>query len=143
MRHLWLIACLAVAGCETQSVEAPIDESVATKPDTHARLAGTAWQPKDTNLTLKFSADSVSGSTGCNNFSGAYQAKGISDGRHNLSMGLLAMTRRACLDPDAAALEMSLTQALGQTESYKRVGDGAIVLYDGNGTEVLTLLPAG
>jgi len=142
MRFIILtITALFISGCAT--VETPIDESVSAKPVSHAELSNTSWLIDDTDLAMKFTDQTVSGSTGCNTFSGAYQARGITNGLHNLTMGPLAMTRRACMEAEAAALEMSITQALSQTTGYKRIGDGVIVLYNENGSDVLTLKPAG
>ncbi len=60
--------------------------------------------------SLDFTADRVSGYSGCNNFNGGYEA---TDG--TLAIGLLAITQRAC---PAMALERTVVQALGEADAY-------------------------
>jgi heat shock protein HslJ len=55
----------------------------------------------------------VNGETGCNGFAGTWEAA-----EGHLGFGPLAMTRRACLDADAAARETAYLRALGAAAGY-------------------------
>jgi heat shock protein HslJ len=67
-------------------------------------LRDTAWELEsltgndvlpDTTITLEFSGDQVSGSAGCNQYGGSYQARGDS-----LSVGDVFSTEMGCLEPE-------------------------------------------
>ncbi|MEN6518299.1 MAG: META domain-containing protein [Methanospirillum sp.] len=71
------------------------------------------------DATLIFSPDGrISGTTGCNDVSGAYATNGTA-----LSIGPLAVTERACLDPAATAQEREMLAALGSAATYAIQGD--------------------
>jgi heat shock protein HslJ len=101
-------------------------------------LAGTSWRLIELNgqppvsgaetPTLQFAADgsSVSGTGGCNQFSGAYTQNGTS-----LSIGPLAYTRLACGDPAGNTQETAYFQALESTTRYS-IERGQLVLYSGD-----------
>lgn len=72
----------------------------------------------------------VHGDTGCNGFAGDYEA-----GEGRIEFGPLAMTRRACIDPQANAREASYTAALEAAGRYT-TGDGRLTLRDGAGAAV-------
>ena len=69
-----------------------------------------AGSEEDRRPSLEFSADRVSGYGGCNSFNGGY---GAADG--TLTIGLLAITQRACPD---MSLERTVVQALGEADAY-------------------------
>ncbi len=97
-------------------------------------LAGTAWRVDGYNngkqavvsvttgstLTLAFGAKGrVSGSGGCNNFSGSFQSDG-----EKLTIGPLADTRKACAAPEGVmAQEAAFLRALESTATARREGD--------------------
>ncbi|MEM8768744.1 MAG: YbaY family lipoprotein [Pseudomonadota bacterium] len=60
--------------------------------------------------SLEFTADRVSGYSGCNGFNGGYDA---TDG--SLTIGLLAITQRACPD---MMLERAILTGLGEADAY-------------------------
>lgn len=71
-------------------------------------------------------APRVSGSTGCNRFTGSYAR-----GRASLSFGPIASTKMAC--PDGMAQEQAFMQALQDVSSWRRL-DGTLELLDEQGT---------
>lgn len=82
--------------------------------------------------TLRFDADRVAGSDGCNRFSGPWRASGSSLG-FGPRMGATLM---ACPDATAAAAT-AFGRALSATASY-RIDAGALVLLDGAGRPLAT-----
>ncbi len=71
------------------------------------------------NATVVFGADGrITGTTGCNDLSGPYATD---DAR--ISIGPLAVTERACLDPDLMRQERELLEALEISTTYDIEGD--------------------
>lgn len=99
-------------------------------------LAGTSWRVTgynngrqavvsvlaDTQLTVAFAADGrVSGSAGCNNFTGTYTASGSS-----LQFGPAATTRKMCARPEGVmAQEQQFLKALETVATIRHEGDQA------------------
>lgn len=84
--------------------------------------------------TIRFGADGkVSGSTGCNAFTGTFEAGG-----GTLTIGTLAMTRRACPDP-IGAQEHQFVSALAAVTAYRSSGSGSLALV-GPGDVVIQLV---
>jgi heat shock protein HslJ len=86
-----------------------------------------------TQIDLNFMEDgSVSGSSGCNQYSGSYQAGDIS-----LSIGPLAATQKACSDPEGIMeQEAKYLAALESVASYE-INVNALLLKDDSGTVIL------
>jgi heat shock protein HslJ len=72
------------------------------------------------------SAGRLSGSTGCNSFSGSYTATGS-----RLTIELGAMTQRACTDPGLTAQEAAITAGLPRVTGYAI--DGSVLTMTGDG----------
>lgn len=72
----------------------------------------------------------VSGSTGCNVFSGSY-----TNDLTSLKFGTLAVTKKAC-EPDVMSVETAFIDALNRATRMKVDGD-MLMLLDGTGTELL------
>ncbi len=71
------------------------------------------------SATLIFSPDGrLSGTTGCNDIAGPYTTNA-----NAISIGSLAVTERACLDPGATAQEQEMLAALGAAATYEIRGD--------------------
>jgi heat shock protein HslJ len=109
-------------------------------------LAGTAWDlalyapagaselapvPEGVTPTAEFTEDQVSGSGGCNRFSGGYTTDGDS-----ITIGPLASTLMACVG-EADAVEADYLARLGQAATYA-ITDGTLTLSDGAGQVVLS-----
>ena len=112
-------------------------------------LEGTSWQlvsyvsadnetvaaVPDVDATIMFQDGSVSGSSGCNSFSGGYTVDG-----NQISMGEMATTLMACPEP-LMLQEQGLTAALGGAATYAIEGD-TLQLIDADGNVLATFVPA-
>jgi heat shock protein HslJ len=109
-------------------------QNLATLEAQATGLAGSQWQVTAVNngrqavvsvapgseLRLRFGADgAVSGSAGCNSFSGSYQTHGAS-----VTFGPVATTRRMCNTP-AGVMEQEgqFLKALQSATAWRREGD--------------------
>lgn len=121
---LFASACSAVSAGQSPLV--PLDGTawvLATLPGRDL-LAGTA-------ATLQFAASRVSGSDGCNRFSGGFtQAQGA------LQVAQLASTQMAC-PPEVMEQARAVTAAVSGARSYRIAGD-TLDLLDAGGTSRAT-----
>lgn len=83
-------------------------------------------------LTVTFAPDGgLSGSTGCNTFSGRYEARGA-----GVTIGPLRMTRRGC--PEAAMRrEAAMMRVLGTARRIDPRVEGRVALLDAGGAALL------
>lgn len=81
----------------------------------------------DTAASITFTTEGVSGSTGCNTFSGSYTAD--TDGSMTIGPGL-ATTRKACVD-DVMTQEFRFLELVTSTTRYEIEGD-TLTLYAGD-----------
>jgi heat shock protein HslJ len=114
------------------------------KPPVALPLVGTAWTltslssgdavtsvVSGTEITAEFTADgTVSGSAGCNRFSGTYAWTG-----DRLSFSPLVTTKMACAD-DVMAQEGVFLDAMGEVASYAIEG-AQLTVFDGPGAMLL------
>jgi len=131
MRVFRLIAALALAGCQSAPPVAPENP-----------LVGTAWLAWDINgqgpgyktyATLVFNQGRISGSSGCNRFSGTVAVK--ADEWHASD---IALTRQECA-PELMKEEASFIEALESARSH-RVEGGLLTLIDESGAVRLRLV---
>src|SRR5688572_11037867 len=118
------VAAFVVAGCAVTTRVATMD------------LPGSTWElvamdgeamAGDAVPTLAFDEQgAVSGSTGCNTFSGEVAHDG-----NALSFGPLVTTRMACADPAANAQEEAFLSAMEGVTSYTVDEAGRLVLQGG------------
>jgi heat shock protein HslJ len=87
-------------------------------------------------LTAEFTRRQISGSSGCNTYSGPYTATATT-----IEIGPLASTLRACADPATTQQEQEFLAALALATSYRVAGDRLDLLRDG-GTIAATLTRA-
>jgi heat shock protein HslJ len=115
-----------------------------------ATLAGTAWRVSaynngrqavtsvraGTSLTLAFGSDGrVSGSAGCNNYTGPYALTG-----ERLTIGPVAATRRMCVEPPGVMdQEQQFLEALS-TIATARFEGGRVELRTATGALAATLV---
>lgn len=119
------IAALALTACAAS-------EPSAQDIDLPA-LAGSQWSPESGNAFIKFDGEGrISGSGGCNNFSGTYAAEDST-----LSFGPIMSTKKACMG-EAMQNEQAFFGALGDTASYAAT-HLSLILKDANGDTVITL----
>ena len=131
MRVFRLIAVLALAGCQSAP---PVG---ADNP-----LVGTAWLAWDINgrgpgdktyATLVFNPGRISGSGGCNQFSGALAVKADA-----WQASDIALTRMECA-PERMKEEASFIGALEAARSH-RIEGGVLTLLDESGAVRLRLV---
>ena len=116
----------------------------ASAPPTSTALSDATWHltrvydaPVGSEASLTFAADgTVTGSTGCNTFSGAYT---LTEGGR-LAFAPLATTRRACLSA-AGEQETRVLEALNAVASADRDGD-RLTLRNASGDALLTYVDA-
>jgi len=103
-------------------------------------LAGSQWRLESfgkegderpvvdgTTITIQFGTDGrASGSSGCNSYSGTYNAEG-----DHLSFAEMISTMRACVEPRANEQEQKYMAALRAITRFK-VSDSQLLLSDGN-----------
>lgn len=111
------------------------------------QLEGQTWQlttyladgkqvavPDGVAATATFAAGQVSGSNGCNTYSGPYTASGS-----DLSIGPLASTLMAC-GPVQSAVEAAFMSAFQAAGSYTATST-QLTIYDASGAKVLEFAP--
>ena len=117
--------------------------SMTFAPSAPNGLAGSTWTVVNynngkeavitpivgTNISMDFGADgTVSGVSGCNNYSGKYETSGDA-----LKVGPLASTRRACVTPDGVMeQETQYLAALQNSATYKIEGN-TLTIRDASG----------
>jgi len=131
MRVLPLLAVFALAGCQSAPSVAPENP-----------LVGTAWLAWDINgqgpggktyATLVFNPGRISGSGGCNRFSGTLDVKADA-----WQASDIAVTRQECA-PELMKEEASFLEALESARSH-RVEGGLLTLIDESGAVRLRLV---
>jgi heat shock protein HslJ len=108
-------------------------------------LNGTAWTLtaidntptlKGTKLTIAFAGGKLSGSSGCNSYSGSYEING-----EKISTGPIAMTLMACMDTGVMDQEQSFLEYLGNLKTFIR-NEGQLQLFRSDG-KALIFIPTG
>lgn len=136
VRYAPLLGALLAAACAT--VE-PVAEAMP--------LEGTAWMlalisgaelVAGAPVILRFEPGRISGSDGCNRFSGSYAAQG---GKLSIAKGGVASTRMAC-PPDVMKQADAFMAALGDASSYRVVGQ-RLELRTGSGALAVSLVRDG
>ncbi len=79
--------------------------------------------PQTTELTANFEGDRISGSGGCNRFTGSYQTESST-----LSIGALASTRRAC-EQSIMIQETRYLAALQAAQRYELDNQGELQIF--------------
>lgn len=134
-----VLACtLLLAACS--STDSGDGAATSTPSEASAQLAGTSWvlesmgdqqAADDTSATLQFSEDGeVSGSGGCNNYSGEFTTDG-----ETLKVGELAVTLMACEGP-VGDQESAFLSALAETQRFA-IDEDALTLSDEDGADLL------
>lgn len=116
----------------TRSAQAPVD--VLTGVNWHLISYGPSAAPNalipgtDSTLLLDGSSLQASGLAGCNRFTGNYAVSG-----EKFNLGKLAMTKRACTDPEGlAAQEAAVAAALVSANRFS-FENGNLLLHYGKG----------
>ena len=146
---LALVASLALAACGDDSGSSAASTAAPAQAQSQTGLAGTSWilssfttssgSSVDAVTTapaaLAFTEDKVTGSTGCNDFSGTYTSD-----EEALTITLGPMTQKACTDAALTAQETAVTAQLAKVASYTS-DDTGLTLKDSSGATVLVYAP--
>ena len=117
--------------------------NIIQKP-TDTLLEGTSWElvyvqkhlvADGITITAAFQDGAVSGSSGCNSYSGSYETDG-----KEISFGPLVSTLMACMDPDNVMEQESQFLAWLQEAQTFSVNQGELMIFRPDG-EALTFLP--
>jgi heat shock protein HslJ len=110
-----------------------------------ASLEGTQWvlvlvdgapPLSGTTPSADFTADQISGSTGCNSYFGSYEVSGS-----DITFGPLGMTEMYCMDPEGIMdQEVAILEALASVASYRLSGT-RLEMLDGAGSVILAFEP--
>jgi putative lipoprotein len=121
-------AALAVA----LSCSSAVAQSPAVVGEWAVLAIGEEAVAADDGLTVTFAADGgLSGSTGCNTFSGRYETRGA-----GVTVGPLRMTRRGC--PEAVMRrEAAMMRVLGTARRVDPRVEGRVALLDAAGAAIL------
>lgn len=100
----------------TVTDENGLSSSASQSISIRASLDGTSWvlpgSLPDTRLTVEFGNGTISGSSGCNTFTGSYSTSG-----NSISVGQLITTQMAC-EEDVMQQEQEYLAALSSAQSY-------------------------
>jgi len=131
-----VFAVTALAACGSGiSLDEPIEGPVWRLVQLGDQAIAPGGDPqRDAHLQFDGYSGRVSGSGGCNRFSG-----GFSRSHSQLRMSQLAATKMACTDPARGAMETEFFQALQATASYRLQGPGRLALLDAGGRTVAAL----
>ncbi len=134
------VAVVALAGILILSLTAcGVGDSAPDDP-----LNGTSWELMayrktrpipGTTITATFEGGQVSGSAGCNSYSGSYQVNG-----NTITVGPTAITEMACMEPEGVMeQEMTFIEFLTSAQTF-RFADEQLQLFRADG-EALTFIP--
>jgi heat shock protein HslJ len=122
------LAAVLLAGCATTSPPPPSSSLIGAWVVSDIGGAGVVGRAP---LTVEFDETSrVSGSSGCNRYTGAYSYDAVSGA---LTMTPLGVTRRACLDPALNAQEQAMIAALEGARRTETLDGGAVALVSDTG----------
>ncbi len=140
---------LAACGDDSGSSSGATTAPQAQPASSDDALTGTSWLLSEVPTssggaldpaarraaTLEFADGAVSGSTGCNDFSGTYTVDGDA-----LTIELGPMTQKACTDTALQAQEAAIVERLPKVASYAAHDDG-LTLSDESGAALLVYAP--
>ena len=129
------VGAVALAGCSAiGAAQGGKLEGVTWRLSTYVADSASVTVPAAVGATATFADGQVSGSNGCNNYSGPYTASGSS-----LTVGPLASTMMAC-GPAQSAIESAFMSAFQDAGSYTAT-DTQLTIYDTSGAQVLVFEP--
>ncbi len=104
----------------------------------HATRINDTAVPEDVKITMELDGKGrLAGRGGCNGYSGPYE---LADKDQLVLGGGIVSTKMACMGA-AGELEQSYFDALSQVKTYRFGQDGALVLTDKDGKDVLQFTP--
>lgn len=134
---LIIVTLWAVTAC---NAHAPSEGNIVGNTGSQPGLTGTNWRVSDLNgvgvvdnskTSILFTSDGqVSGTAGCNLFSGTYSTR-----NGTLNFGPLAVTRRACV-PALGDQENKFLDLMSKVEHYEIDASGNLLLKTSDGRTV-------
>ena len=88
------------------------------------------------NITMNISNNRISGSTGCNRYTGTINVESESDGRFTLTTDNIALSRKMCA-PALMKQEQQFIDALTETAFYAIDKNTLLTLFDSNKAETV------
>lgn len=150
MRARWKVTALIALALPLAACATSVSQTGGGGGSTPPALADTAWQldqyapvgrttlvpvPEDVSATAEFTADRITGSAGCNSFTGGYTIDGST-----LDIGPVAATLMACL-PAVAEVEQGYLAQLEAATAYA-VADEVLSMSNPAGDVILTFSAA-
>jgi len=126
---IFTLLILALAACGASGATALRDTAWALES-----LTGSDVLP-GTTITLKFSDDQVSGSAGCNQYGGSYQA-----GENRLSVGDVFSTEMGCLEPEGILEQEGVYLATLRAAATYQITADRLEIFDEAGAQVLVFV---
>ena len=129
------IGTLTLAGCDTLgAAQGGQLEGVTWQLSTYEANGSPVTVPAEVTATATFANGQVSGTNGCNSYSGPYQASGSS-----LTVGPLMSTLMGC-GPVQSAIESAFMSAFQASASYTATAT-QLTIYDASGARTLVFTP--
>jgi heat shock protein HslJ len=122
---LLVVGLIAVQACQ------PAEDSL-TDTEWHLLTIGKTSVMDNTDITLKFSKDEVSGNASCNSYFASYETQGS-----NLTMDAIGMTEMWCMDPDGIMdQETRYLQSLSKIDTFS-IANGKLTLLLNDGDQLI------
>ena len=132
---LGAVAALSLAGCDALgAAQGGQLEGVTWQLATYVTDDAPVSVPAEVAATATFASGQVSGTNGCNSYSGPYQASGST-----LSVGPLMSTLMGC-GPVQSAIETAFMSAFQDAASYTATST-QLTIFDASGAETLVFTP--
>jgi heat shock protein HslJ len=129
------IGTVAITGCDALgAAQGGQLEGVTWRLATYASDGASVSVPAAVGATATFAGGQVSGSNGCNSYSGPYVASGST-----LTVGPLASTLMGC-GPVQSAIESAFMRAFQDAGSYTATNT-ELIIYDTSGAQTLVFSP--
>ena len=134
-RRIALTLTLALASCEP-SVNAGSEQNAIDRHDWRAQSIAGVAVPYPERVTLSLANGTVSGSGGCNQYSGPVE---YANGR--IRIGPLISTKMACAESDLMQLEQKFLDALQTASAYKVSAQPELTITTAGGPLVFAASP--
>jgi heat shock protein HslJ len=118
----------------TVSDENGLSSSASQQISIQTTLVGATWvltgTLPDTRITAQFDGGTISGSSGCNTYSGTYASTRAAGPTNNITVGELITTQMAC-EEAVMNQEQAYLAALSLAQSYTIQGNTLTIQYAG------------
>ena len=145
---LFCTGLLSLAGCSSSSFSDSVAPSSSEKPS-HAASVITMndsyWQVESIQqggtidysyVTMSIDDGQISGSTGCNRYTGAVTLDAVNEGLSAFTVDNIALTRKMCA-PALMKQEQKFVEALNETQLYSIDSGTWLVLLNGDKSETI------